>query len=137
MNLNNRKVQSVIVVVLWILLFTIWALTIKNSNSNLEIESAKEQLIEASKPTEIEFLKQMKAESKEDVAFKKGNVEMFERSLESAKKEFESAVWLDRCIETKAILLLSGTGSNNVDCTKNLNKFASYNLYQTRIDLGL
>jgi len=80
----------------------------------------------------------MKAESKEDVAFKEGNVKMFEASLESAKKEFEVAVWLDRCIETKAILLLSGTGSEKVNCLPDeLEKFASYNLYQTRIDLGL
>jgi len=131
----NKKV-TLAVFIMWMIVFTIWVLTIELIAKDRTIAKTNLELLEAQKPSEIEVLKQMKEESAVDVKTKKSIVEAKELELNSAKEEWATAVWTDRCIETKWILSLSGTGTA-LDCTQNLNNFSSSNLYNTKKSLGL
>lgn len=122
----NTKIEKILIVFL-IILLTIFIV------NNLRMEK---ELKEAKKPTITEKLIKQRAETKTNVEASRLKLDLAKEKVVKLQSEYELAVWEDRCIKIKSILSLSGTGWK-LDCSKNLNKYASYNLKQTKIDLGL
>ena len=115
MNLNNRKVQSAIVIAVSILIFIIWALAISNSNKNFELARTEAKLEQAQAPKNLllsyeeervglkgheEYLKNELVTIKEWIRFVQENVATTENKIRCQRAV---VVWAEKwdCEDTK------------------------------------
>ncbi len=158
---NNSKILviSFIVIVLFITLAKIYSYTqVEKAKTEMWV-AHQEQLQEAQKLSPIEVIEQ-------DITFSKLDQEAYNQVLWKAEIELQEAqdnldkatklrnsnVWYTRCKEIQGELLLKHIENNlvcvrysnwpyqqepNEEAYSELEKFASYNLNQTKIDLGL
>jgi len=117
------------------------------------------EISEAKKPSEIEKIQEFIKVSQKDIKYSSEHIARKEEELARDKKAYESIVWQKRCYEIDAQLLLIES-EKNVDCRiyamynwsmdfsviqivweeedyKYLEKFSSYNIDKTKIELGL
>lgn len=156
------KTRNLIISVVAIITL-IWVLyAININNKNAEIKAKKIELQEQIKKTE-EAEARASQRSKIEIIqeqIKQTNIEeaLYEKNLEEAKelliirqKIYESHIWYKRCLEIEWELEIKNIETDLVcypyyidvtwitsdEAYESLKKFASYNLNQTRADLGL
>jgi len=130
--MNNTKINTLISILVVIIFVIIWARYwyIKNlENKKLVAEYNKK----------IEKLENRKSELdkiQDEILKTTNETKVLSQTIETLQKDYETKIWKNRCLEIKGQMELK-TKENKLDCNKDLEKFATYNINETLEKLGL
>ena len=121
--MNNTKIKLII----WIVIITFISLLYINALNSVKVkDNIIKQLSVRPKIQEIQV----------DLKQTMNEVTNLSNTIEWLKKDYENKIWKQRCLETLWELELKSM-TWELDCTKDLEKFATYNLENTKSWLGL
>lgn len=126
-----KIIISLIMLSIWISSFYSLWLHIKTENAKKEmrIKELENKLTFSEIPRWIELIK-LQIENAKEEELKNKNI------LENMQIKYNNSVWYTRCLTTQGELDIKLI-ENELSCDKDLENFATYNIEQTKINLGL
>jgi len=130
MNFNNKKVITVGLVIMGIMLIILVVFSremsiqnkiIKDTKAEMDLKNSQIDYLEdkADSLSEIEIIKQRYEENKIDIITAKEKWGLKEVEVLEAKSVWENKVWLERCLEEKLV-------DTEINCEENLERFADW-----------